>query len=165
VERVVERDHGGPSGRDARDLDRILDRFGAGVDQERLRRRLTGPRLVQQAANLDVGLVDPDHEALVKEAVDLFVDRRRGETVTGVLAAEAAGEVDVLTAVDVPDPRSLGARDHERRRRDAACDIPLALLPDALALAPGDDRRCWLILKRHRQRSFRSLRSPSLRRA
>jgi len=47
--------------------------------------------------------------------VDLFVDRSRREAVTGVLAAEAAGEVDVLAAVDVPNACALGARDDERR--------------------------------------------------
>ena len=46
-----------------------------------------------------------------------------------------AGEVDVLAAVDVPDARALGAGDDERGRRDAAGDVPLAGLLDALGRA------------------------------
>ena len=34
-----------------------------------------GPELVEEPADLDVRLVDPDHEALVQVAVDLLVDR------------------------------------------------------------------------------------------
>ena len=78
------------------------------------------PRLVEQPADLDVRLVHPDHEALVEVAVDLLVNRRGSEAVAGVLAAEPAGEVDVLAAVDVPDPGALRARDDERGGRDAA---------------------------------------------
>ncbi len=48
----------------------------------------------------------PDHRALVQVAVDLLVHRLhdRGQRVADVRAADAPGEVDVLAAVDVPDP-------------------------------------------------------------
>ena len=58
-----------------------------------------------------------------------------------VLAAEPAGEVDVLAAVDVPDPRALGPRDDERRRRDAARDVALARFLHALGRAALVDGR------------------------
>ena len=114
---VVEDDDRGPAGRGARDLDRVLDRLRAGVDEDRplllarARRELREP-----AADLDVRLVHPDHEALVQVAVDLLVDRGDGrrEPVAGVLAAEPAGEVDVLAAVDVPDACAFRPVDDER---------------------------------------------------
>ena len=67
VERVVEDDDGGTTGGSARDLDRVLHRLRAGVDEDRL---LLGARarreLGEAPAHLDVRLVDPDHEALVE---------------------------------------------------------------------------------------------------
>ena len=36
MERIREDDHAGAAGRDPRDLDRVLERFGAGVDEDRL---------------------------------------------------------------------------------------------------------------------------------
>ena len=95
----------------------------------RARRELGEP-----AADLDVRLVDADHEALVEVAVDLLVDRVDDgrEAVAGVLAADAAGEVEVRAAVDVGDARAVGARDDEPRRRDAARDVARALGEDAV---------------------------------
>ena len=51
-----------------------------------------------------------------------------------VLAAEAAGEVDVRPAVDVLDPRAVRACHDDRRGRDPAGDEPLAGGQDALTL-------------------------------
>ena len=76
--------------------------------------------------------------------VDLLVDRGRREAVTGVLAAEAAGEVDVLAAVDVPDARALGTCDYERGGGDAPRDVTLAPGGDAFgfgALGNGHQGR------------------------
>src|SRR5439155_129884 len=67
-------------------------------------------------------------------AVDLLVDRRRREAVPRVLAAEAAGEIHVLAAVDVPDARALGTRHDQRRRRDSMRDVPLAGGDDTFGL-------------------------------
>src|SRR5205823_5691250 len=109
---------------------------------------------VQQTAHLDVRLVHPDHEALVQISVDLLVDGRGRESVTRVLTAEPAGEVDVLAAVDVPHARALGTGDDERRRRDPARDVTLTLGDDAF-------RRCLL---RDRHQCLRSARmSPAAR--
>ena len=70
VEAVVEADDARAAGVGARDLDGVLDGFGARVDEQRL---LVGPCargvLGQAPAGLDVRLVHPDHEALVQEAV------------------------------------------------------------------------------------------------
>src|SRR5712691_280324 len=156
VERVIEDDHSGPPGRSARNLDGVLDRFGAGVHEERLRLTVAGPRLVEQLAHLDVRLVHPDHEALMQITVDLLADRRRREAVAGVLAAEAAREVDVLAAVDVPDACAFGTSDDERGRGHAAGDI---------ALAVGDDPfGCCGLVNGH-QACFRSPRISSTTRS
>ena len=67
-----------PAGRPvaARDLDRVLDRLRARVDEQRaLLVAAAGRELREPPADLDVRLVHPDHEALVQVAVDLFVDR------------------------------------------------------------------------------------------
>ena len=73
------------------------------------------PELVEPAADLDVRLVRPDHEALVEVAVDLLVDRGHNgrRAVAEVLAGDAAGEIEELAAVDVPDAGAFGAGDDE----------------------------------------------------
>ena len=137
MEAAVERDHRGAPGRDPRDLDRVLDRLGARVDEDRLLVLApAGRQLGKPAADLDVRLVEADHDALVEVAVDLLVHGREGrrETVAGVLAADSAREVDVLLAVDVLDPDAFGPCDHDRRGRDAAGDVALLLLDQALGL-------------------------------
>ena len=147
MEGVVEHDHGGPAGRDARDLDGVLDRLGAATQEQRLlvgapaRRELGEP-----PAHLHVRLVHPDHEALVHVAVDLRMDRvdDGGQVVAEVGAAEPAGEVDVLAPLGVPDPRALGPLDDERRGRDPARHVALAGLLDALG--------CAAFLQRHGNR-------------
>ena len=129
VERVIEDDDGRAAGRGPRDLDGVLDRLGAGVQEDAL---LVGPRARRQLgeppADLDVRLVDPDHEALVEVRVDLLVHRGDGgrKAVSRVLAAEPAGEVDVAATVDVLDAGALGAGDHDRRSGDPARDVALA---------------------------------------
>ena len=135
MERVVEDDHRRPAGRDARDLDGVLDRLRAAVQEQRLLVRAAARRqLGEPPAHLDVRLVHPDHEALVQVAVDLFVHRVDDgrQRVPEIGAPDPAGEVDVLAAVDVPDPRSLGAVDDDRRGRDPPRDVALAGLLDAL---------------------------------
>ena len=134
VEAVVEHDDRGPAGRGARDLDRVLDRLGAGVDEERALLALAaGRELGEAAADLDIGLVRADHEALVEVEVDLLVDRGdRGRIVVPeVVAADPAGEVDVAAPVDVLDPRAERARDDEPRSRDPAGHVARALREDA----------------------------------
>ena len=137
VEGVVEDDDPGASGRGASDLDRVLDRLGTRVQEQAL---LVLPRARRQlgepAADLDVRLVHPDHEALVQVAVDLLVHRgdRGREAVARVLTAQAAGEVDVRLAVDVNDPGAFRALHHDRRRGDSAGDVLLAGRQDALTL-------------------------------
>ena len=62
-------------------------------------------------------------------AIHLLVDGRhhRREAVPGVLACDAAREVDVAAAVDVPDTCALRAGDDDLEGGDPARDEPVAL--------------------------------------
>ena len=65
--------------------------LGAGVHEDRALLAAAARRELGEApADLDVRLVDADHEALVEVAVGLLLDRLddRGVPVTGVLAAD-----------------------------------------------------------------------------
>ena len=120
--------------RGARDLHGVLDRLRAGVDEQRLRRRVAGPVVVEPPRHLDVRLVDPDHEALVEVAVGLLVDRADDarRAVAEVLAGDAAAEVEVLAPVGVPDLRAPRLGHDELGRGDAARHVPLACLDHPL---------------------------------
>ena len=129
VEGTVEGDHRRPAGGDARDLDGVLHGLCARVQEDRLLLLPSAWRkLIQAPASFDVGLVHPDHEALVQVAVDLLVDRGNhgGGAMAEVLAAEAAGEVEIALAVDVLDVRSARAGDDQGRGGDTTRDVTLA---------------------------------------
>ncbi len=135
MEGVVERDDGGASGCPAGDLHRVLDRLGARVHEDRALLPAAARReLRQPLADLDVRLVDADHEALVQVPVRLLLDRLDDGrvAVAGVLAADAAGEVDVRAPVGVGDPSALGVRDDELRRRHPGSDVASAVGEDPL---------------------------------
>ena len=134
VERVVEDDHGRAAGRDARDLDRVLDRLGARVQEQRLLICTpTRRQLGESPTHFDVRLVHADHCALVQITIDLLVHRFDDgrERVADVGTTDPAGEVDVLTSVDVPDAGSFGAVDEDRLGRDPASDVALPRLLEA----------------------------------
>ena len=87
----------------ARELDRVLDRLRAGVEERRLRRPGDRRPLEQPLGERDVELVRHDREVGVGEALELLL--RGGDDlrvrVADVEAADAAGEVDEGVAVDV----------------------------------------------------------------
>ena len=68
---------GGAAGGDAGDLDRVLDRLGAGRDEDRALLEVAGHEGVQPLAEADVVLVGQDLVAGVGEAVELAAGRRR----------------------------------------------------------------------------------------
>jgi hypothetical protein len=166
VEAAVEDDDRGPAGGRAGDLDRVLDRFRAAVQQDRLLgwvvvgpgRAYAAPaarrELGEPPADLDVRLVAPDHEALIQVAVDLLVDRGDDGrlAVPEVHAADPAREVEVLLAPDVPDASAGGAVDDELRRRDSARDVAGPVGENALGGAA--------LLQRHRRDSTAAQRVP-----
>src|SRR5438552_5904781 len=53
-------------------------------------------------------------------------------SVADVLAADAAREVEVFAAVDVPDAGAFGALDDDRGGADSPRDVPVAGFVDAL---------------------------------
>ena len=139
MERIVEDDDGGPARGRARDLHRVLVRLRAGVDEDRLLLRPgTGRELGEQAAGLDVRLVDADHEALMEERVRLAMDRvdDRREPMARVLTPDPTREVDEGAAVGIRDASTLGRGHDEPRSRDPARDVALPVgedpRPDAL---------------------------------
>ena len=103
MEAALERDHRGAAGEAARELDRVLDRLRAGVEERRLRRSGERQSLQQPLRQLDVRLVRDDREVGVGEAGELLLGR--GDDlrmrVADVQAADAAREVDERVAVDV----------------------------------------------------------------
>ena len=131
MERVVEDDDSLAAGRGARDLDGVLDRLRARVDEHRALLPGSARReLREAAAHLHVRLVRPHDGALVQVAVGLVLDRLddRGVAVAGVLAADTACEIDVGLPVDVRDTCPFRARYDEPRGRDTRGDVPCALL-------------------------------------
>ena len=127
MEGPLERDHAGPLRVRARELDRVLDRLGAGVEEGRLRRARERRDRDQPLGELDVDLVRHDREVRVREARELllrgFDDSR--VRVPDVQAADAAGEVDERIAVDVCDRRAAALRredgmDERKRSGDHA---------------------------------------------
>ena len=112
VEGALEGDHGRPLRVRAGELDRVLDRLGAGVEERRLGGAGDRRDRDQPLGELDVDLVRDDREVGVREARELLLRRLDDARVrvADVQAADAAGEVDERVAVDVGERRAAGPR-------------------------------------------------------
>ena len=77
VERAVEDDDGRTPRVGAGELDRVLDRLGAGVEERRLQRAGDRDALREPLGERDVRLVRDDREVGVGEAIELLVRRRQ----------------------------------------------------------------------------------------
>jgi hypothetical protein len=166
VKAVLEHHDRWPPGCRAGDLDRVLDRLGAGIDEDRLLLLTRAGRVLgEPAADLDVGLVGADHEALVQEAVDLLVDRHhhRREPVARVLAGDPAGEIEVERPVGRLDVRAFGARDDEAGRRDAARDEALARFEDVVDRRALAERHAAILSRHGREAQWTGGRTVALR--
>ena len=104
MEAAGERDHRRALRVVARDLDRVLDRFGARGQEDRLLGRRARRERVQPLGERDVALVRRHLEAGVGELLELLRDRRLHlrVDVPGVEHRDAAREVDVAPALHVP---------------------------------------------------------------
>ena len=104
VETAGEGDHARPAGRGARDLHRILGRLGAGGEQDRLRRSGERRERIQALGKGDIAFIGRDLEGGVREPghLSLGCGDHLGVTVTDVEHRDAAGEVDIAAALDVP---------------------------------------------------------------
>jgi hypothetical protein len=119
---VVEDHHRLPLGRVAGDLDGVLDRLGARVEQRRPLLEAARGQLVELLADSHIGLVRGDHEAGVGELLDLplhGLDDERG-AVADIRDGDAGGEVDPLPAVDVGQRAAASVVDIGRNRRSDA---------------------------------------------
>ncbi len=125
---VVEAHHGGASGGHARDLDGVLDRLGARVEQGRLLGVIARGEFGELFGHLDVALVRGDHEAGVGELLHCLVhashDSRR--SVADRCHGDARAEVDQVVAVGVDQNAAAGFDDVGRQGgRDAVGDAGL----------------------------------------
>ena len=104
VEGAAEGDHRRAVGVVARDLHRVLQRLGAGREEDGLLREVAGRQLVQPLRQLDIAVIGDDLEGRVREFLHLLVDGRHhlGVAVAGVEHRDAAGEVDVALALHIP---------------------------------------------------------------
>ncbi|MGY3452919.1 hypothetical protein ACVILH_005261 [Bradyrhizobium sp. USDA 4353] len=102
----------------ARDLDGVLGRLGAGCQQDRLGGTCDRRQRIQPLAQANVRLVLQHLEAGVGEAVELSADRRHDMrmAMAGVEHGDAAGEVDIALALDIPDFAVEGTVGKQRRR-------------------------------------------------
>ena len=110
MERVVENHHGRAPGGRAGVLDRVLQRFAAGVEQRGALLVVARGQPVQRFGDLDVGLVGGGQEAGVGVARQLrggAGDHRRGGVADGG-DRDAAAEVDERVAVDVDEDAATG---------------------------------------------------------
>ena len=140
VEAALEADHCRPAGVRAGELDRVLDRLGARVEERRLcvrdRRQLAEP-----LREPDVGLVRDDREIRVAEPLELLLRRLDDPRVrvADVQAADAAGEVDEGVPVDVGERRALPALDHDGDvDGEGVGDHALLALEDLAGAGAGD---------------------------
>ena len=120
---AAERDEARPLGVGAGDLHRVLDRLGAGREKQALLRERARRQRVQPLGQFDIRLVGDDLEAGVGVEVELRLHRgdHVGVAVAGVDDRDAAGEVDVAPAFDVPQLGMAGAGDEDLvRLADAA---------------------------------------------
>jgi hypothetical protein len=126
VEGPLEADHRVAPGEGARELDRVLDGLGAGVEERRLRRAGERRKCEQTLREVCVHLVRDDREVGMRELLELLL--RGGDDVRvrvpDVQAADPTGEIDEDVAVDIGDRRATrlcrNNREGDRKRRGDA---------------------------------------------
>src|SRR5690242_13471834 len=89
---------------EARDLDGVLDRLGAGAEEDGFLRGLAGGELVELLRQRDVAFVWSDLKAGVDEAIELLRDRRLHfrMRVPCIEHSDATGEIDIALSLHVP---------------------------------------------------------------
>ena len=125
VERALERDHAWAPRVEPGELDGVLDRLRARVEEGRPGLALDGDEPPETLRELDVQLVRDNCEIDVNQALSLLLDRLDDTRmpVADVRDPDATDEVDERVAVDVGDRRAarLGGDDrdvHDERPRD-----------------------------------------------
>ncbi len=110
---VVEDHHAVASGELAGDLDRVLHRLRAGVEQDRPLLEIPRRQPVELLGDRHVGLVGRDHEAGVRIPLDLVAHRgdHSGVRIAQGGDRDARGQIDQRVAVGVDDHTAAGG-DH-----------------------------------------------------
>ena len=143
MEAPLESDHSRPLRVGARELDRVLDRLGARVEEARPELARDRDELDEALRERDVVLVRDDREVRVGEALGLVADRLddAGVRVADVHAADPAREVHEAVAVHVREHGSLRLRDHERQVDGERLGDDALLAREDLAAARARDLR------------------------
>ncbi len=120
VEATFEGDDGRAARVEARELHRVLDRFGAGIEERRTRATADRRKCGETLGELDVAGIGQDGEIGVEEASGLLGDRLRDARVAvpHVDDAHATCEIDEDVAIDVGDRGTVRAL-HEDGQVDA----------------------------------------------
>ena len=131
VERTLEHDHGLSLRVQPRELDRVLDRLSARIEERAARLAADRGESSEPLGELDVTLVRDDGEVRVQEALGLLDDRgdHAWMVVSDIDDANAADEVHERVAVDVRDRGAASAVGDDRLVHDEGTRdcVPLAL--------------------------------------
>ena len=117
MEGVLEDHHVGASGRDARDLDGVLNGLSTRGEQHGAFRVCVRGEPVEVLGHLHIAVVLGHQEAGVSESGDLLLHARQDVWSAGADAGDgdAGGQVDQVVAVDVDDDATTGTL-HEHRQ-------------------------------------------------
>ncbi len=141
VEGAGKRQYARSAGVGTRNLHRVLDRLGAGGQEQGLAVALDRRQLVQALGQFDIDTVGIDLEAGVAETGHLLADRRHHlrVQVAGIEHRDAAGEIDVGLAFGVPHAGVLRALDEAWQQSGHAAHDSLfpALLQGGVVLPGG----------------------------
>ena len=122
MEAACKSDHRGAVGRGARNLDRILNRLGPGGEENRLVRGRARRESVELLGERHIRFVRRYLEAGMGKAFELLLDRRHhlGVAMAAIEHTDAAGEIDIAFAFDVPKLGVVRLRSKDFRGRTHA---------------------------------------------
>jgi len=143
VERTLERDHARAACVQARQLDRVLDRLRAGVEERSALLARDRRQRAEALGELDRGLVGDDREVRVEESRGLLHDGLDDPwvPVPRVHHADAAGEVDEHVPVDIGDGGILRPLGEDRKMDEERPGDHVRLPLGERARARAGDRR------------------------
>ena len=111
MEAPGEGDDRGTAGGGAGHLHGVLDRFGAGGEEDGLGRSVERGQRIQSLGQFHIGLIGDHLEGSVGVGVELRPHgfQHPGMAVAGVEHGDAAGKIDIAAALDVPQLGVFGA--------------------------------------------------------
>src|ERR1700687_3691609 len=117
MESVLEANYRRALGISPRDLDRVLHRFRAGIEDDRFLGSLSGGKRVQFFRQRDIAFVRSHREAEVQVLLELFPQCRHHarRAVADVETTNPAGKIEIAIAVHILERRAFRGR-HENGR-------------------------------------------------